>query len=80
MLSCMSKPKKTGRPRNPESKRSLGVDRHVSPREAFHMEPELHAAFMQYLASVRPTPDKSATLRAALEDFLQARGHWPPKT
>ncbi len=76
MLAVMAK--KIGRPKNPNSKRSLGLDRHVNPREAFHMDPELHDALKQYLASIRPTPDKSATLRAALEDFLEAKGFWPP--
>ncbi len=49
-----------------------------TPREVFHMPPELHKALRAYCNSVRPPHIKSGVLRAALEDYLRAVGFWPP--
>ncbi len=49
------------------------------PREVFHMSQELHDAFISYCESARPTLQKSPVLRVALEDYLAAKGFWPPQ-
>lgn len=70
-------PKKPGRKKDPNSKRSQGVPRHTQPRKAFHAPPELFAALEKYIASTRPQPSESECLRVALEEFLEERGFWP---
>jgi len=72
--------KKPGRPRNPDSKRSKGGDRHAQPRKSFHAPAELFAALERYIADTRPQPTEAAALRAALEEFLSRKGFWPPKS
>lgn len=42
------------------------------------VRPELGEALEAYLASLRPRPTGTAVLEAALEDFLQGKGFWPP--
>jgi hypothetical protein len=39
-----------------------------------YLPPPLLAALDRYLSSLRPAPTKTATVRAALEDFLKAKG------
>ena len=53
---------------------------HKEPRESFHLPAELRAALTSYIQRTKPTPGKSAVLRAALEEFLQRAGLWPPPT
>jgi len=72
MIECMSR-------RKPNSKRSLGVDRHTKPRLAFHLEPELHEAFRIYVDGLQPQSSDTAVLVLALERYLQSVGFWPPK-
>jgi hypothetical protein len=80
-MVCMSEPKrKPGRPKNPDSKRSKGSNRHKKPRKSFHADPELFAAMDAYRTATRPTPDESEILRTALEEFLVKRGFPPPKS
>ena len=76
MLSVTKK--RPGRPKDPESKRSQGQDRHTKPRLAFHLEQELLDALERYRSATIPRPGKSPILVAALEAFLVARGFWPP--
>jgi hypothetical protein len=76
MLSVTKK--RPGRKKDPESKRSQGRDRHTKPRVAFHLSQELLDALERYCSTTRPRPGKSATLVAALEEFLAAQGFWPP--
>lgn len=40
--------------------------------------PPLRSAFRAYLASQRPAPSHTSAVIVALEEFLQARGFWPP--
>lgn len=54
-------------------------DRHVEPREVFHLPRDLRDAMLAFIASKRPAPNKSAVLRLALEEFLEREGFWPPK-
>ncbi len=75
----MSKQKRPGRKPDPESKRSAGVDRHTKPRESFHADEALLEAMRQFIAETRPRTNKSEVMRTALEEFLEKRGHWPPK-
>lgn len=79
MLGTMSTNKKPGRRPNPDSKRQQGVSRHTKPRKAFHAAPELFEAMADYIASTRPQLTDTQVLTTALEDFLQAKGFWPPK-
>ncbi len=37
----------------------------------------LAEALERYIKTIRPRPDKSAVVEAALEDFLASQGHWP---
>ncbi len=53
-------------------------DYHTEPREAFHLPGPLQEAFAKYLDASKPRPYKSEVLRTALEEFLAARGFWPP--
>ena len=73
----MPTPRKPGRPRKPDSKRSQGVDRHANPRKAFHGPAKLFDALEAYLKDTRPMPSEAETLRTALEEFLKSRGYWP---
>jgi hypothetical protein len=41
--------------------------------------PPLAEALEAYLDSLRPKPSTTAVVIAALEDFLQEKGFWPPK-
>jgi hypothetical protein len=42
--------------------------------------PELADALNRCLKSLRPKPNTTAVVIAALEDFLASRGFWPPPT
>ncbi len=46
----MTTPKKRGRKRDPKSKRSLGLPRHVHPRKVFHGPQELFDRLKRYAA------------------------------
>lgn len=55
------------------------VDRHKSPRLAFHLPQVMADAFARYLESFPdPKPSDSAVLRHALERLLREKGFWPP--
>lgn len=47
-------------------------------RESFHLPPKLRDALNSYISHTKPKPGKSAVLRAALEEFLERAGFWPP--
>ena len=79
MLVMSKDKKKPGRKPAPDSKRTLGTDRHTLPRKAFHAPAELFAALDRYATATRPSPTESAVMRIALEEFLEKRGFWPPK-
>jgi hypothetical protein len=64
--------------KKPESKRSQGVDRHANPRLAFHLDAKLLSALEKHIETLSPRPSMTATLVAAIEEFLTARGCWPP--
>ena len=61
-----------------DSKRTQGVDRHVKPRLAFHLEKQLLDAVEQLVETTRPQPTVTSVITAALEEYLTARGLWPP--
>jgi hypothetical protein len=73
------RPKKRGRPKDPGSKRSRGVDRHAQPRMVFHLEEELLEAVKDYCAAQTVPPDRSDVARVALRQFLERAGFWPRK-
>lgn len=73
------KKKKGGRPKEPDSKRSQGVDRHSQPRFAFHLDQQLLDAIGAYCDAQRLVPDKSEVVRLAIREFLEREGFWPPK-
>lgn len=50
-----------------------------SQRKGFHAPQELFDALDSYVETVRPRVTSSAALRTALEDYLTARGFWPPE-
>jgi len=72
MLALMST--RRGRPKNPDSKRSKGGDRHTKPRKSFHAPESLLRRLDAYRAATRPTPDESECIRTALDEFLTSRG------
>jgi hypothetical protein len=51
-----------------------------SPSEAIfvRINPGLGKALESYMNGVRPKTTRTAVIEAALEEFLAARGHWPP--
>jgi hypothetical protein len=64
----------------PSRKPSQGTDRHTQPRKAFHAPQELFDAIQAFIESApRPKPTESECFRAAVEEFLEKRGFWPPK-
>ncbi len=65
--------------KKPNSKRTLGQDRHTKPRLAFHLERALLDALEQCVAATRPRPTNTSVILAALEQYLTERGYWPPK-
>lgn len=73
MFFQMKTPKR-GRPKNPDSKRSKGVDRHTKPRKSFHASESLLARLDAYRTATRPTPDESECIRTALDLFLTSKG------
>lgn len=52
-------------------------DRHVRPRESFHMDPDLHEAFVHYVDNHPEGADKTGVLVAALKAFLRSKGAYP---
>lgn len=54
-----------------------GSGRSGIPR-TIYLQPELQDALDRYIASLRPSPSYTGVAAAALEDFLRARGFWPP--
>jgi hypothetical protein len=44
-----------------------------------YVDPELRHALDRYLEETRPNPSLTSALEVALEEFLKARGYWPPK-
>lgn len=58
----------------PDSKRTLGIDRHAKPRVVFHLDEPLLARLKRFLEATRPTPGTSEVCRFALDEFLTSRG------
>jgi len=80
MLAMSEAPKKSkGRPKDPNSKRSLGLPRSAQPVVAFHLPKTLSDSLDAFVASHELPPRKSDVLRAALAEYLKAKGFWPPK-
>ncbi len=78
MPTMTEKRKKPGRPRDPESKRSSGADRHTEPRVVVQMEEELVDALENYRDSLPHKPGRSQIIRDLLRDALRSKGHFPP--
>jgi hypothetical protein len=55
-------------------------DRHIEPREAFHLPQAMLDALIEFVADHKPETTKSAVIRLALEEFLVRAGRWPRKT
>jgi hypothetical protein len=64
--------KKTNKPGRPSSGRTPTTT--IFAR----VPPDLGKAIDDYLDSLRPAPTLTAIVRVALEEFLQAKGFWPP--
>lgn len=75
----MAKKRKRGRPRDPHSKRSKGVDRHQGTRKAIYLDAELLAAMERYITMTEPTPSEAAVIRLALKRLFREAGCLPPK-
>lgn len=78
-MPSMTIKKKPGRRKSPDSKRSLGADRHAHPRKSFHAPQELFAALEAYILATKPQPTDAAVLRLSLERFLEQEGFWPQR-
>lgn len=72
-------PNKPGRPPKGGTPKSRNQSRHANPRKAFHAPQLLFDALGDYCRAQRPEIDEAAAMRTALEDFLSAKGFWPPK-
>jgi hypothetical protein len=46
-------------------------------RESVMLSPELHDAFLSFVAQCDPPVTKTAVMVAALQEFFQRRGMWP---
>ena len=77
MIALMAPKKQRGPRPRPDSKRTLGVDRHTQPRLAFHMPAALFDRFKAHVAALKPRPNESEVLRVALEQYLDAVGAPP---
>ena len=51
-------------------------NRHVEPRESFHLPQAMLDALTSYVERQRPATSKSAVIRLALEEFLTRQGMW----
>ena len=71
MFALMAK-KKPSRAK-PDSKRTTGVDRHTTPRLAFHLPKEMLDEFKQHVGTLSPKPTESAVLRDALRFYLESK-------
>jgi len=78
MVGMAKSKKPTGPAPDPNSKRSRGVPRNIHPRKVFHAPQELFTALEKYVATTKPRATESSAIRDALEDYLKARGFWPP--
>jgi hypothetical protein len=67
----MAKKKTRGRPRDPESLRSQGVDRHTHPSKRFHAPADLFERLTAYCRAADRT--ESDVLREALAEYLTRR-------
>ena len=75
-LPNMAPPKKSSNSRKqPDSKRSQGVDRHIRPRIAFHLPEDVHDALLALSKDNRRTI--TSELLIAVEEHLRASGRWP---
>lgn len=76
-MATKTENKRVGRPVDPRSKRSLGLDRHHSPRKAFHAPPDLFKAMERY------AKDKglceAVVLRMGLAGLLNEAGYYGEK-
>lgn len=72
----MTGTKNEGRATQGGSMAAKGSDR---TKLGFHPSPELLTAFEKYQADQRPKVSITAALQAAVEEFLTARGYWPPE-
>lgn len=43
------------------------------------VSPSLAEALQRYIDEQRPAPSQNSVLETAIEDFLAAKGFWPPK-
>ncbi len=64
--------------KRPTSKRGQGVDRHLKPRLAFHLDQTLLDVLTGHVESSRPRPTTTAVIVTAIEEYLSRRGLWPP--
>lgn len=71
-MSTMTAPKKPKQQRKPAKRQ--GTSHNV------WLPDELTAALTAYIKATRPRPTVKATVEAALEDFLAAKGFWSPPT
>jgi hypothetical protein len=62
-----------------DSKRAQGVDRHLKPRVAFHLDRELLDALELHIKNSRPRPTTTAVIVTAIEEYLTSRQCWPAK-
>ncbi len=58
-------------------KNPRNLNRHVAPRESFHLPEDLREALEAFIDHSDPKPGKSAVLRSALQDYLSRHGFWP---
>ena len=62
----------------PRSPKGTGPSRGLCPREVFQLSWELRDALDAYRFSLQVPLSKSEIIRIALEEYLAARGEWPP--
>lgn len=63
--------------KQPDSKRTQGVDRHLKPRLAFHLDQDLLDAMERYIETTKPKPTTTSVIVTAIEEFLTSKGCWP---
>jgi hypothetical protein len=69
---------RSGRKPKGDTPKDRTKSRHKKPRESFHLDKALQDALIAFTENARPRLDKTAVIVTALEEFLTARGVWPP--
>lgn len=75
-MATPDKPRRRGRPKDPNSKRSRGEDRHTLPRVVVHLPQSLLDLIVEDATAEDRT--RTAQVLRILKAHYQEAGRWPP--